>query len=534
MTAPSRPPETSPVIPVSVEEERAAGAAQQAGRGGLALAAGKLFFLVSGLAQQILLSHVLGQGGYGALSTAQSVASISYNPLVQAGIQGVSREVASADEGSAALIQRRLLRLHVFIATVSATLFFALAGPVANFLGAPHVAGGIRVLSGVLFVYGLYAPLIGYLNGMRRFLGQAGLDVLAATLRTVGLVAGAALATKWWTERGSEPDPSVQVVGTAWGFFIASIFILAVALKMTGWGKAGGTLPTTKRYASVVVPILGGQILLNVLFQADALLLRRFAAEAASIASLGPAAADPFVGAYRQTQLFCFLPFQLLTSITFVLFPLLAGARAKGHEGDVAQLIHRGLRIAIVVGGIIISTIVAVPGGLLALVFGPDSATLGADSMRILAVGMGFFAVLGVITSVMNSLGAERQSFILIGLAALLVTGLCFFVAPTDELSEMLLIRVASATSVAMLLTTAVAGVMLKRLSGATVPLLTLARVVLAVAVSGLVGGRFVPPGHLMTLVGATGVALVCILLLVVTGELRKSDWLQLRALVRR
>src|SRR5690606_30650754 len=129
--------------------------------------------------------------------------------------------------------------------------------------------------------------------------------------------------------------------------------------------------------------------------------------------------------------------------------------------------IHRGLRIAIVVGGIIISTIVAVPGGLLALVFGPDSATLGADSMRILAVGMGFFAVLGVITSVMNSLGAERQSFILIGLAALLVTSLCFFVAPTDELSEMLLIRVASATSVAMLLTTAVAGVMLKRLSGA-------------------------------------------------------------------
>ena len=38
-----------------------------------------------------------------------------------------------------------------------------------------------------MVLYGVYAPLIGALNGQRRFFAQAGFDILAATLRTVGL-----------------------------------------------------------------------------------------------------------------------------------------------------------------------------------------------------------------------------------------------------------------------------------------------------------------------------------------------------------
>lgn len=526
-------------VPDLVEETAAAqelrgATGRQAGRGGLALAGGKVYFLVSGLVQQILLSHILGIGGYGALSTAQSVASISYNPLVQAGIQGVSREIASTDEASVASVQRRLLRFHFVVAALASTAFALLAGPLANFLGAPHVAGGIRILSGVLFLYGMYSPLIGYLNGRRRFLGQAGLDILAATLRTVGLVAGAYVATKWWTAPNQEPDPGIQVEGTALGFCIASVFIFLTALRMTGWGKRGGHSPPAKNYITFVLPILGGQILLNVLFQADALLLRRFAAEAASLAFLDPIAADPYVGAYRQTQLFCFLPFQLLTSVTFVLFPLLANARAQGRDQEVSGLILRGLRIALIVAGLIISTLIAVPGGLLALVFGAEAAELGADSMRILAVGMGFFAVLGVITSAMNSLGAERQSFALIGLAAILVASLCIFVAKIDDLSPRLLIRVAAATSTAMIIATACAAGALKKLFDAQLPWLTFLRTTVSVGLSGAAGAHLFQGGHLMTLLGAVATAITCLVLLVVTREVKATDWQQLKGLAGR
>ena len=43
-------------------------------------------------------------------------------------------------------------------------------------------------------------------------------------------------------------------------------------------------------------------------------------------------AADALAGAYGVAQLFCFLPYQLLLSVTFVLFPLLASAKRETDE----------------------------------------------------------------------------------------------------------------------------------------------------------------------------------------------------------
>ena len=45
----------------------------QAGRGGLAIAAAKLYFIVLGFAQQSVVNHLLG-GGYGTYRRAQSFA----------------------------------------------------------------------------------------------------------------------------------------------------------------------------------------------------------------------------------------------------------------------------------------------------------------------------------------------------------------------------------------------------------------------------------------------------------------------------
>lgn len=500
------------------------GTNSSAGRGGLALAAGKIFFLVTGLLQQILLKAVLGLGGYGAYSTVSSIASISYNPLVQAGIQGVSREIAGSDEAEIGLVQRRVLGFHFLLALGATAAFFVASGFLAALLGAPHVANALRILSVVLFLYAMYAPLIGFLNGRRRFIGQAGLDMTAATLRTIGLVAGAYAATKLVSSDTEQGRTILRVEGAALGFCIASVFILAAAIRLAGVGISGGTHPPMKRYFLVLLPIFGGQIVLNLLFQADALLLRRFAADAAEVARLAPEAADPYVGAYRATQLFCFLPFQLLSSITFVLFPLLASAQAKGENREVAALVTRGLRIALIVGGLIISTLVAVPGGLIALVFGAEASAIGAGSMRILAVGMGFFALLGVMTSAMNSLGAEKESFTLIGLAAVLVIALCILGARDHQLSADLLSRVAAATSAAMILATIVAAYRLRAVSGGGITLLSFLRTSAAIAVAGVLTSRFFTGGHLSTLLGAFAAALTFVVMLIVTRELSRTD----------
>jgi stage V sporulation protein B len=512
------------------------------GRGGLALTAGKIFFLVTGLVQQVALKAVLGLSGFGALSTAQSVASICYNPIIQGGIQGVSRSIAIAEEEDSKLIQSRLLKLHTFGAIFSSMIFLACAGFFARYLGAPHIVGSLRLFSFIMLIYGLYAPLVGILNGRRRFFAQAGLDMLSATLRTVGLVAGAYFATKFISGGEDAKTSAVQVEGAVVGFGLAAVVWVAFAFRLTGGGRGGGSHPKVGGYLKMVLPILGGQILLNLLFQADALLLRKFASDAALTTGLAVETADNYVGVYRASQLFCFLPFQLLTSLTFVLFPLLARAQAQNKSEDVSRLVTRGLRLATVIAGLIVSTLVTVPDGLLLVVFGDEASQLGAASMRILAIGMAFFALLGVITSAMNSLGAERASLVLFGAAVLLVGALCFVLTRQVPLGPELLSRIALATTLAMLATTGLATFLLGRLSGGTLTLLTFVRTTGSVVLVAWGLSRFFLPAQdasrlqaaIPTLLGAGASALGFVLLLIATGELGKRDFDDVKRLVSR
>lgn len=531
-----------PTSSPSPKDAPPSGTASSAGRGGLALAAGKLFFLVTGLVQQIALKVVLGLSGYGAFSTAQSVASICYNPLIQSGIQGVSRTVAPAEGEELGLIQGRLMRLHSVGALFSAALFLLFAAPLAKLIGAPHIVGGLRLLSGIMLIYGLYAPIVGVLNGRRRFIAQAGLDMLSASLRTIGLVGGAYFATRFLSTGSEESVSNTQVEGTVLGFCVAATVWLIVSVRVAGLGKSGGVHPKTSSYLRIILPILGGQILLNLLFQADSLLLRKFAADAALVSGLRIDTADRYVGAYRATQLFCFLPFQLLTSLTFVLFPLLARAQAQGEQKEVAHLIKRGLRLATIVAGLIISAFVTVPGGLLAIVFGSEAAELGTSAMRILASGMGFFALLGVMTSAMNSVGAERVSLSLFAIAVLLVGALAFALGNGTELSSGLLTRVALATTLAMVLATGVGAFLLGKLTGGSLSPLTLLRTAGSVALIGWGLSRFFESDPtasklqiaIPTVLGTGAAFLSFLLLMVATGELRKNDLRDLTGLWRK
>src|SRR5258706_12313288 len=82
------------------------------GRGGLAVAGAKIYFILLGLVQQIALPRVLGLDGYGALSRVLSVASIAYNPIPTMSIHGASRAVAPAPAALQASTGGRWNLLH--------------------------------------------------------------------------------------------------------------------------------------------------------------------------------------------------------------------------------------------------------------------------------------------------------------------------------------------------------------------------------------------------------------------------------------
>jgi len=147
----------------------------------------KLFFLVAGFVQQPLLRLAVGLNDFGGLAQAMVVANVVNNVVISSGTQGVSRTVAGA-KGHEGQALRAALRVHAVLAVVVALAMAAAAPVYARFERAEDVIAPLLVLAGVALLYGLYAPLIGYLNGSNRFGRQAALDVTFAVLRTVGLV----------------------------------------------------------------------------------------------------------------------------------------------------------------------------------------------------------------------------------------------------------------------------------------------------------------------------------------------------------
>ncbi|HEX2670533.1 MAG TPA: oligosaccharide flippase family protein, partial [Polyangiaceae bacterium] len=254
-----------------------------AGRGGLAVAFAKVYFIFVGLVQQIALPRLLGLDGYGALASALSIAGITYNPVTTTSIQSVSRAVAQSTPEAQPATIRRVFAVHAVFAVLLAGGFFALAPTIADAVGASHVVGPLRILSGVMLMYGLYTPLIGVLNGQRKFVTQATLDVVAGTLRTAGLIAGAFALSRF----------NLAVEGATVGFVTGASLILVVALFLVGIGRRGASSISVREHVVFALPVLLGQVLFNLLLQADLTLLRRFASQAAAAQGLPAAAADP-------------------------------------------------------------------------------------------------------------------------------------------------------------------------------------------------------------------------------------------------
>jgi stage V sporulation protein B len=523
------------VPPASPDDDDAA---RTAGRGGVAVLGAKVFFLVVGFVQQPLLRLAVGLGDFGGLAQALVVANTVNNVVVSSGTQGVSRAVAGAPGHEAAAL-RAAMRVHVPIAVVVAAAMAAAAPAYAAFEHADDVVAPLLVLALVALLYGIYAPIIGYLNGTKRFGQQAGLDVIFATLRTVGLI-GFGYA---FVKRGLS-----GVLGTTVGWVAAAACIVPLAARSARLGAKASRaeeasadaadVPRAGAYLAMLVPIAGAQLCTNVLMQIDIALLGRFLSRAP--AALGPEAdahrdaVKTWIATYKECQTFAFLPYQLLFSVTLVLFPMLARARAMGDEAAVRTYVARGARLAAIFGGLLVGVLIALPESVLAFAYGKADAARGGDVLRVMALGQGAFAMLGIATTVLTSLGRERTAALLTLVAVIAVGGACTALVPSAPFGHDQLLRSAEATAGGLAATLAVAVAIVRTHAGAFVPVATSVRVAVALAACLAVGtvapclGRFVTPMAALAIAGAYAAILAA------TREIAPSDLAMLRTLRQR
>ncbi len=531
-------------------ENKATGADEeqkQAGRGGLFVLVAKVFFILTGLVQQALLPRAIGRADYGALARVFAVSNVFNNVVVASSTQGVSRTVAAAGAHEREAL-RATLRAHLLIGAAASALLLVAAPIVAWLQGAPEVLAPLVAMTGVLAVYGVYAPLVGYINGRRMFARQSALDMVAATLRTAGM-----LGIGWFMVRSAPGIARAAgtlpgMLGATLGAVLAALCVLLLALRWTGTGTAYGTprpsgVPALGDYLRLIVPVMVAQLFVNGLMQADIFMLGRYLSIGAASTPMpltpGGRAADPATAAnewlavYRACQLFAFLPYQLLFSVTQVLFPMLA--RAKQEQGDarVAELVSRGSRIGAIVCGLMVSVIVAIPESLIRLAYDAEIAANGASALRILVLGQAAFAMLGLSTTILVSLGRERAAMVLTAIAlTLLITG-CVLLVPGAQFGRAQILGAATAAAAALGVSLALGVYAARKAAGAFVPLKTAIRVGACIAAATALGLQLPRFGKMATLVVAPALALAYVVALVVTGEIGKSDLALVLSIVR-
>jgi stage V sporulation protein B len=508
---------------------------RNAGRGGIFVLGAKVYFIVTGFIQQPLLNAVIGSADYGALSRVLAPSNVLNNVIVASSTQGVSRTVAPAGERHREAL-RATLRVHSMVAIVAAVLLAAAAPLVAWFQHAREIIAPLVVMSGVLLCYGFYAPLVGYLTGRRQFGRQASLDIVAATLRTLGFV-----GLGWFFTRGagalaSSLGTSPGVLGTTVGGVLAAAGVLTVALRWTGTGVPGSVGPKPREYLALLAPIMISQFFINGLMQADIFLLGRYLSLGAIAAQVDDPTrrANEWVTAYRACQLFAFLPYQLLFSVTQVLFPMLAKAKAEDGQTRVAELVVRGSRIGAVFAGLLVCVVLALPESLVKFAYGADVARRAAPALQILALGQAAFAMLGLATTILVSLGRERTAMTLNAFALALLVVTCTVLVPTDTFGAPQLVATATAATLSLVVALVVAVVRVRSVAHAFVPWRTALRVGACIAAASFVGRNAPALSKPVTILAAALVGLLYLVALVVMRELGREDLSLLLSIARR
>ncbi len=498
---------------MTAEKDASKTIAARAGIGGLAVLFAKIFFILSGLVQQALLPRFIGRDGYGALALVLAPANIVNNVVVAGSTQGASRAIAGAP-GREHAAERALARVHVPLAIACGVLFAIAAYPIAVFEHATYIAAPLVAMSAVLLFYGLYAPLVGILNGRGLFVRQATLDVLFATIRTIGLLGVGYLFLK----RGLS-----GVLGSTIGFSIAALIIALVAVGMVRKERSKdggeGSVLAGARYVKVLLPLAVAQLFTNLLMQVDIMLLGRFLHEGG-----GKEIADEWVGAYRACQLFAFLPYQLLLSLTQILFPMLARAKSDGNADEVRAYVSRGSRLGAICAGMMVAVIAGMPETAIRFAYDSVTAARGANTLRVLALGQGAFAMLGIGCTILSSLGRERASAMLTASAAGVAAVACAVVVPACAFGGAQLEATAWCMAIVLVCAAIVCAFVVVRLSGAFVPIATAARVVIALAISVAVGARLPPSSRLLTPVIALAIACIYAVVLFASREISGAD----------
>lgn len=496
--------------------------AARAGRGVLWTMTAKAVFIGTGFGVQLALPRILADPEqWGRYSTVATITSIVTNTLVAAMVQTVSKRT-SEDEASAERTQREGLWIGLALAMLVGGGFAAAAPLIAtHWQRDPTLAPLLATAAIVIVSYSFYSALIGSVNGRRQFSRQASFDMGFALLRG-GSIIGGALAG--------------AALGAIAGFAGAAVIVLGIALLVVGVGR-GPARPDWRAWGAYLLPIAVYQASLNGVLQLDQPLLRANLADLALAAGHSASAATEIAstqaGFYRAAQTFAFVPYQLILSVTFVVFPTVARAASSGDAEATRTAIRGAMRFSLIVLLAMAAPIAGASDGVMRVAY-QETYLAGAPALAVLSPGLVPFALFAIGASILAGAGRARATAMIAFGALVLVITANTIAVRTAGIGENAIIAAAVATSIASLAALAAVGLTIRQLFGAFLPPLSALRAIAAGA-CGWAVAHFVPHANALGALSACVLgALAYFVALVSLRELGAADLALVKRVISR
>lgn len=473
----------------------AADVARVAGRGTVYITVAKLWFMASGFGIHFILPRLMGKDSFGLYSVVIGIVSIVNAVIVTGTYQTVSKYI-SQEEAKADAVKSKALRLQAAIGGAIALGFFLLAPVTASYLNDPRLVDYLRLASLITLAYSFYSVYTGYFNGRRRFLTQSMLDMTYSTLKLVFIVALV------WLGYG--------VAGGVGGFALAAISVLLISAFVAGKGRGEGEVRASEllRFQAY---LLAFTFVLNLLQKVDLILVKGLSSPEAGVADLN-------AGSYSAAVNVANITYQVIISVTFVIFPLVSQATFRQDRDRTRGYIANTVRYTLMVMALLATLFSANAGEVLGVIY-PQSYQDGSGALSVIAYGMLCFGLLQVMTTIITASGRPTVSLV-VGAATLAVSAL---------LNSMLIpsrgtVGAAISTTVAMFIGVMLAGGYLLSRFGALIAPLSLLRIGVCAGVVFFASILLTPASVPLILAQLAGLSLAYAAMLVLTGELARHD----------
>jgi O-antigen/teichoic acid export membrane protein len=479
--------------------------AKTAGRGSIYITAAKIWFMVSGYGIFYTLPRLISREDVGLYKVTVGVVSIINAVIVTCTQQTVSKYISQEDE-KADSVKAKALKLQTLVGGGAAIGFFLLAPVIAGYLNDERLTNPLRLASLITLSYAFYAVFIGYFNGQKKFFTQALVDMTYSTLKL-----GFIVLFVWF---------GFGVMGAIGGFAMAAASVLALSAGFAGRGKRFGEVQVTEllQFQSYILLFT---LLLNLLQKVDLVLVKALSSSDATIASHN--AAD-----YGAALDLANITYQIIISITFVIFPLVSQATFADDREKTRIYIANTMRYSLMIMAIVATLFSANAKAVLSVAF-PADYQAGSGALSVVAYGMLFFGLLYVITTIISASGKPKVSLMIGALTLSASATLNYLLIPIYGLTG-----AGTATSIAMLMGVIVGSVYLLTKFNTLMPLISFLRISGCAALIYAASFGFSTNVKILIILKLAVLGVLYIAALVLSRELGREDFLALKRVIKK